>query len=70
MIESNHVNIVPKDSETCKFQVLAELLQMTIIQVYNTIAKYIPNNSKQKKLDNHITAFIIEDLHPFLVLKS
>ncbi|CAG8763388.1 22554_t:CDS:2 [Cetraspora pellucida] len=59
-----------KNSKTCEFQVLAESSQMTIMQVYNTIAKYIFNNSKQKKLNNHITAFIVENLYPFSVLKS
>ncbi|CAG8698170.1 8388_t:CDS:2 [Cetraspora pellucida] len=70
MIENGRVKIMSNDNDKCKFSIMAESLQLTIKQVFDNIKKYAFNHPKQKKLDNNIAAFIIENLQPFSVLRS
>ncbi|CAG8693109.1 16578_t:CDS:2, partial [Racocetra fulgida] len=55
IVESGYVNIVPKDSKTCEFQILAESSQITIIQKheYKELGSY--------KLDNESDTESLQD---------
>ncbi|CAG8479239.1 1964_t:CDS:2 [Scutellospora calospora] len=69
MIENGRVKIMSNDNDKYKFSIMAESLQPTIKQVFDNIKKYAFNHPKQKKLDNNIAVFIIEDLQLFSVLQ-
>ncbi|CAG8732506.1 17865_t:CDS:2, partial [Racocetra fulgida] len=64
------VKIISNDNDKCEFLLMVESLQPTITQAFDNIKKYAFNHPKQKKLNNNIAAFIVEDLQLFAVLRS
>jgi hypothetical protein len=70
MVEVGRVKVVVKNNNHCEFSVMPESSQSTIMQSFNKVKKYLFDNPKQKKLDNNIAAFIIEELQPFSIIQS
>ncbi|CAG8768958.1 19924_t:CDS:2, partial [Cetraspora pellucida] len=57
-------------NNSCEFCIIPESSQTTLIQAFNKTKKYTFSNPKQKKLDNNIAAFIVEELQPFSITQS
>ncbi|CAG8705909.1 3993_t:CDS:1, partial [Cetraspora pellucida] len=69
MVEDGQAKVVVKNN-SCKFCIIPESSQTTLTQAFNKTKKYTFSNSKQKKLDNNIAAFIVKELQPFSITQS